>query len=211
MCQIDWSLVIQSVIAIGTIAVAVLAIWGDWFRQKFASPKLRIELHNVIGQLGTAGTLNKSSWFYHLRVVNDRKSFTSKNTKVNLNAIYKQLPNGTFKSFPLIVPTSFYWAPADLNPSLVTINKSHIFDFIRLIEGDDSAQPCLIRYFKNFEGFVFKDEIVLFELQIISDQFQQEKSQIFEVLWNGIWSETPKNDNLKIREIDKKFIKVHSY
>lgn len=37
-------LVIDGFIAFGTIAVAVLAIWGDWVRSKLAPPALTVTL-----------------------------------------------------------------------------------------------------------------------------------------------------------------------
>jgi hypothetical protein len=42
MCEIDWNLFIQLLTAIGTIAVAVIAIWGDWIKIKLTPPKLKI-------------------------------------------------------------------------------------------------------------------------------------------------------------------------
>ena len=38
-------------VALGTVAVAVLAIWGDWFRDKLASPKLILKLKSRRGSL----------------------------------------------------------------------------------------------------------------------------------------------------------------
>jgi hypothetical protein len=38
--------VINGLVAIGTLAVAVAAIWGDWLRSFVAAPKLRLIPHN---------------------------------------------------------------------------------------------------------------------------------------------------------------------
>jgi hypothetical protein len=44
--------------AVGTVAVAILAIWGDWFRNRFAGPKLELSLRPSLGDLNT----EKSKW-----------------------------------------------------------------------------------------------------------------------------------------------------
>jgi hypothetical protein len=43
------NLTVQIFVALGTIAVAVLAIWGDWIRDKLAGPKLRLALLDAEG------------------------------------------------------------------------------------------------------------------------------------------------------------------
>jgi hypothetical protein len=43
-------LLIQGLIAVGTLAVAALAIWGEWFREKLAGPKLELTLHDPEGE-----------------------------------------------------------------------------------------------------------------------------------------------------------------
>ena len=35
--------------AIGTVAVAVLAIWGDWFKARLAGPRIRLALRDARG------------------------------------------------------------------------------------------------------------------------------------------------------------------
>lgn len=42
MCEVDWKLFIQPLTAIGTIAVAEIAIWEDWIKTKLTPPRLNI-------------------------------------------------------------------------------------------------------------------------------------------------------------------------
>ena len=42
---------INCLIALGTIAVAILAIWGDWVKAKIYGPKLSLVLKNPEGSI----------------------------------------------------------------------------------------------------------------------------------------------------------------
>jgi len=46
-----WTVVIQGAATVGTLALAVLAIWGEWFRAKFARPTLTVSLLKEGGEL----------------------------------------------------------------------------------------------------------------------------------------------------------------
>ena len=75
----EWiKIVITSLSAIGTLLVAIVAIWGDWVRAKLAPPKLTIEKHNFKGSL-TNFSSGQKVIFYHLKVINHRYWFSSRN------------------------------------------------------------------------------------------------------------------------------------
>jgi hypothetical protein len=63
-------IVLDALVAFGTVSVAVLAVWGDWFRAKLAPPKLEIELLSDTGQPTTLGQVK--AIYYHLKVINRR-------------------------------------------------------------------------------------------------------------------------------------------
>lgn len=69
------NIVINFLIALGTIAVAILAIWGDWFKQVLAGPKLNIEvLDSSTGTFAVIKELNKKAKYLYLKISNRRKS-----------------------------------------------------------------------------------------------------------------------------------------
>jgi len=49
MCEIDWNLVIQCFNAIGTVAVSILAIWGNYFKYRLVPPEIVIVPSNIKG------------------------------------------------------------------------------------------------------------------------------------------------------------------
>src|SRR5574341_1258134 len=162
--------IINGLTAIGTIIVAILAIWGDFFRAQFAGPKLSLVPHNLRGSVVPI-TNGRRSIFYHLKVVNARNWVRATNCRVLLKKLWRRVPNGAFQEVTLTVPLTFVWAPSEITPPYVTLVKEHVLDF----------------------GFVRANEVVRFGLEIVSDNFISPRLQTFEVAWNGQW-----NDNLDV-------------
>ncbi len=194
--------IINGLTAIGTIIVAILAIWGDAIRSRFAGPKLSLTAHNLRGSV--VPLLNGSrSIFYHLKVVNTRNWATATNCRVLLKKIWRKVPNGAFQEVTLTVPLTFVWAPSEITPPYVTLVKEHVLDFGIVIEGQDNFRPVLFSYTNNFQGFIHANEVVRFGLEIVSDNFVSPRLQIFEVAWNGKWSDNldVMAQNLQIQEV----------
>ncbi len=202
MCEIDWSLIIQALTAVGTIAVVIIAIWGDWLKIKLTPPKLKIEFQNIRGELTSFGNGTRVI-YYHLKVVNSRPWSTAKNCKVLLKAISKELPSGEFQNQALNTTPSFIWTPAEITPHSITLTQEHAFDFGFLAEGAKEFKPVLSLTPNNFQGFVKERQKIRFSLQPSADNYLSIKFQVFEVAWNGEWSDNMDTmcQNLTIREI----------
>lgn len=202
------NIVINSLVALGTIAVAILAIWGDWVRSRVAGPKLSIAPHNLRGVVIpiSNGPISNGplSVFYHLKVVNKRDWVNATNCRVLLKKIWRKAPNGSFQEAILPVPLTFVWAPAEITPAYISLQKEHIFDFGLVIKGQDRFMPRLISITNNFQGYVFAGDVVRYGLEIVSDNFVSRKLQIVEVAWNGQWSDNldEMSNNLQIQGIE---------
>jgi hypothetical protein len=122
---------------------------------------------------------------------------------VLLKGIYKELPSGQFQNLPLNTNPSFIWTPAEITPQAINLVKEHAFDFGFLAENDTEFKPVLNIIPNNFQGFVRAGQKVRFSLQASADNFLTEKYQVFEVAWNGQWSDNLDNmtQNITIREI----------
>jgi hypothetical protein len=112
-------LIIEGLVAFGTVAVAILAIWGDWFRSKFAPPKLVLSLHSDQGQPTTLG--KTPAMYYHLKVVNRRLWQPGRDCRVLLKGMSRRGPDGIFHSVALPVPLQYIWAPAEFSAPTVTL------------------------------------------------------------------------------------------
>ena len=76
--------IINGFTAFGTIAVAVTAIWGGWFRFKLAPAKLALVEHTPEGDLTTFTPPGTRALFYQMKVVNQRLWLPAENCRVML-------------------------------------------------------------------------------------------------------------------------------
>jgi hypothetical protein len=205
-------LIIEIVVAFGTLAVAVLAIWGNWFRSILAPAKLVIEAHTVRGDptifpppTNIANAPAPRLMFYHLKVVNKRPWLPAQNCRVLLKRITRRGPDNTFLPVPLSVPWQFVWSPADITPSMITLVRENVLDFGFIVEGADAFIPKLYSYPNNFEGCVKKGDAVRYHLLIEATNYAPNAYQVFEVAWDGEWSYEPEKmeRHLRITEVKK--------
>jgi hypothetical protein len=124
---------------------------------------------------------------------------------VILKKIWRRATNGTFQEGSLTVPLTFVWSPAEITPPYVTLVKEHVLDFGIVIEGQDNFRPVLFSYTNNFQGYVRANQVVRFGLEIVSDNFVSPRLQVFEVAWNGQWSDKldVMAENLQVQEVTK--------
>lgn len=178
--------------AMGTIVVAILAIWGDWFRSRFASPHVEVHPHNLRGTV-TRFSNGPRVIYYHLKAVNTRKWATARDCRVILTSLYVRGPDNRFQSVPLPVPPQFVWAPAESTPAVVDISGEHVCDFGRVIEGKERFEPLLYSSPNNFAGFVTAGGAIRYQVQAFAQGSSLGPSSIYEVASNGKWS-----DNLDV-------------
>ena len=205
MCKIDWNLIMQIFSAIGSMLVVIIAIWGDWIRTKLVPPKLRIIASNTKGELTTFSPTGVRVIYYHFKVINSRPWSIARNCRVLLKAVSKELPNGEFQNQPLNTTPSFIWTPAEITPQAINLVKEHAFDFGCVSEDFGVFRPVLNIIPNNFQGQVGRNQKIRFSMQASADNFITEINQVFEVAWNGVWTDNLDNmmSNLTIREIKK--------
>jgi hypothetical protein len=196
------SLIIQALIAFGTVSVAVLAIWGPWIRSKLVPPKLTLVPHNLRG-IVTRFTNGPRVIYYQLKVCNLRPWVPARNSRVLLRRIELRGPDQVFRPLPETVPPQFVWSPAPQTPPLLNITKEQFLDFARLTEGASHFEPVLYWYPNNFQGFVEKNQAVRYCLEVDADSFSQKEFKVFEIAWNGKWTDNldEMRQNLTIREV----------
>jgi hypothetical protein len=194
-------LILDGLVAFGTIAVAILAIWGDWFRAKFAPSKLVMLLHNKNGEPTMFGQTR--AMYYHLKVVNRRLWLPGKDCRVLLKGLSRRGPDGMFNPISLPVPLQYIWAPAEFTAPVVTVVKEQIVDFGVVREGGNRFVPTLYTTPTSFSGHVGPNEAVRYHLEIEAVNFSSQR-QIFEVAWDGVWSHEPSTmaQHLVIKEVD---------
>ena len=131
-CSEILTIIIQAIAAIGTLLIAILALWGGWIKFKFFGPKLAISLYHTEGDLTyiTDGTPGR---YYKLRVSNRRKWAPAKNVRVMLKKVFKPAADGAWSIQPFSGPLqmTWQWFP----PQYQTIGPDQICTFGNLIKG----------------------------------------------------------------------------
>lgn len=209
MNNFPWVTFWTALAAIGSFAVAIMAIWGDIIRSRFIGPKLKLFPHNLEGNPTTLTEFDANkrpikqyqAYFYHLIVKNSRAFISAKNCRVILKQIHRRGPDGEFHPEKLVVPLQYTWSPAEWSPALQTVAKEEVLYFGRISEGD-SFIPTFYITSVNFKGLVKANESIRYSLQIVADNFVSSKLQIFEVSWNGQWGKT--SEEMKKNWLSKK-------
>ena len=187
------STLIDGLVALGTIALAFVAVYSDWLRAKLLPPRLRIEIVDAAGQLTVFDT-NRPVVYYHLRVVNERPWMTIRDCRVMLVGVASRGPDLQFRPEPMPVPFQFIWAPSGITPALAVVHRDQICDLGYLTEPTPEEgppvrfMPSLYAYPHHFRGFVAPGEAVRYWLQVTADGFVSEKYTVIEVSWDGRWS-----------------------
>jgi len=189
--------------AVGTIAVAVMAIWGDKFRDLFAGPRLVLEPKNFKGEL-THFSNGPSVIYYHLSVKNKRPWSSAKNVRILLVGILKKKADGNFYRANVFVPQQLTWAPAESHPMFPMISKEDTADFGFLVE--KKFRICTYGTPNNFEGHISANSTMRVELEIVADNFISRKYDVFEISWDGVWTDNlgEMEKHLVIKQINDK-------
>ena len=100
--DLNWVSFWAALAAIGSILVAITAVYGDFLRLKFIGPKLKIVPHNLTGNATTMTEYDKSSgkvirqytsYYYHLKIINERPFVPAKNCRVMLKQLHSRGPD----------------------------------------------------------------------------------------------------------------------
>lgn len=181
-------IIIDALVAIGTIAVAVLAIWGEWFREKLGMrPKLQLRVRDTKGTLTARGD-GRRVIYYHLVVENRRPWALATGVQVMITQIWRQAAGGNFKAEDLAARLPLTWQFPQFNPVSPNIRESKICDLGLIVEGDEQFRPSLYIHPNNFKGYVRADDAVRFGLEVRADNFTSKSPHIVEVSWDGQWT-----------------------
>ena len=176
--------------AIGTVAVAILAIWGDRVRDYLLGPRLALALVNESGDL-TQRANGARVYYFHLRVTNGNRRLPAQGVRVVVQGISKRAPSGAFVQQPLVYPLQLVWTPMEPGEIERTVVQNSTCDFGFLDEtGNQRAFQLAIALLpNNVRGHVGRDECVRFEVVATGQNVFSLKPTVVEVSWDGQWTE----------------------
>ncbi|MGA2796482.1 MAG: hypothetical protein ABSE63_02775 [Thermoguttaceae bacterium] len=173
------SLIIQGLVALGTMAVAIIAIWGEWLRPR---PKLEIILDNP------KGFVHGDTIFYHVKIINKRPWVTAKNVQVQCTAIAKKRPDGSFSQEQMLYPLPLIWAPAEFTGLESTFASEKLCDLGRVRnKSDEFSLAARYWWTQNYPGTVKADGAMRIRLYVQSHNFKSKKPFDIEISWDGTW------------------------
>ena len=176
-------LTIQSLIAFGTILVAVLAVWGERFRSWLAAPRLEIKLRDIRGEL-TKFQTGASVRYYHIRVYNQRSWASARNVRVLLRSLSKPAADGRFLQDTQITDLQLTWRYPQLGPMYRIVGQEELCDFGCVTK--DAFQLSTYVIPNNFTGVLAQPGTLRAEILAIADNGQSRPLHL-EVSWDGQW------------------------
>lgn len=174
--------------AIGTVAVAILAIWGDRIRDRLFGPRLELSLVDLKGDL-TVRANGSKVYYYHLRVKNGRGRNAARGARVLLHGLTRRTPSGHFVREPLVYPLQFIWTPMEPGEVERTLVDTSTCDFGFVGQFDLIFRPALLVVPNNFRGLVEKDGCVRYEIAATGQNVLSSMPIVLEVSWDGHWTE----------------------
>jgi hypothetical protein len=126
-CQFFWYMVVNGLVALGTIGTVVVALFG----KKFYPPKLEIRLANPHGELTKwkKGEDKRAARFYHARVTNTRRWSPGTNLSLNLIAMEEERSDHTF-SDEWQGDVQIKWKHPSNYPQPTSIGKAVDYDLV---------------------------------------------------------------------------------
>jgi hypothetical protein len=194
------SLIIDGAVAFGTVAVAIVAIWQDYFRQKVAAPKLRLGL-GVPSEIPMRDGSRRI--FHHITVRNTRHWAPARRVRILCGEIEKRGSNGTFKKTLLAYPVQLTWSPTEFHELFPTISKEDVCDLGCLTQSTNDFRLWVYAHSPDFPCIIGPNETMRVFLIASADNFVQEKPYIVEICWDGAWTTdlSEMANHLRIREV----------
>jgi hypothetical protein len=189
--------------AIGTVSVAVLAIWGDKIKDRAFGPRLSLSLGDPKGDL-TLRSDGKKVYYYHIKVRNQRRRNAATGVRIQIKGMSRKTAGGEFVASPLMYRLPLRWTLMEPGDSERTIVDESTCDFGNLTELDSTFRPALMVTPNNFRGYVEKDACVRFELVAAGQNVLSPESAFFQVSWDGQWTQNQEEmqRHLIIKEVE---------
>lgn len=203
-----WTLVFYGLQAIGTISVAILAIYGDRILRKLFKPKFKIEISSESPFVETIQTQNsfsadiKKYTRISLKVTNSGET-TAKNCQGIIETIFcKRTRNETFYKFKTFIPTRFIWND-DKESTFITPEIPYYLEIGRIqqvdnliSESEDEHQNG--KQNQNYDLYLSIEEpnekgkymklgkgTFIIPLLLYTDNLRQSEKAYVEIYWNG--------------------------
>jgi len=196
----EYSLWINGFYVLATLLLAAIAIWGERIRQRWLRPKLRLVLDEPTLTFHS-GSENKA-WYYHLRVVNDKRTSPAITVRVLFQRMLKKGPDDSWQERRFTGPVQVMWRCSNDTPRFTTIGPDEYSTFACIVEGKKALELRLYWYPNNLTASIPPHEITRLQFRAVSDIAESNVLTI-EVGWDGHWEQgsTEMARHLIIKEV----------
>ena len=171
--------------AVGTLAVAILAIWGDWIRDRVAGPKLELALRNDHGDLNPRNDGTREI-YYHIAVNNRRRWSPASAVRLLVVGLARRRPDGSYLAEPLVTPLQLTWAFPTFHELFPTVAVSDTCDFGAVDESSGRFRLSTYIFPNNFRGFIEGGEAM--RVTVVAEAHNgRSEPLVLEVSWDGQW------------------------
>jgi hypothetical protein len=154
------ALIAQWIMAIGTLLVAILAIFGEQIRDKCFAPRLIIALNSPQGEQVTES--NNQVIYYHLKIDNIGKTI-AKNVRIFCIQISKKKANGTYENMDMTAQEQLTWRFSNIYgmikhipPHQKNINIATLCDLGSVYQGSEKFNLAVYAKTISYPGFLKK-------------------------------------------------------
>ena len=203
----DWSnLVFNGLTAVGTVVVAILAVFGQRIRAWFVRPRLALAVGKTSPFVDRAETIDASasnskrvSYAVRLQVINDGKE-TARNCKILCDSVYQEREKGSgFYLLRRFVPKEFFWTGSAQSKDVVPKLPSYV-DIASIAEPVESASASVtsgteqpkhaLHILIEAEGTTGRYFCVgvgkfIYPLILYADNLPRPTKRYVEILWTG--------------------------
>jgi hypothetical protein len=185
--------IIQLFVAIGTILVAILAIWGDWFRFKLGlRPGLVLSLHDPKGEFITIDESidglkieSTPTYYYHLKVSNKKRWTQAINVRVVITSLLTSTSDGHLVNQPLAGPLQLMWRHSQFHPPYSIVGPDDYCDLGFIKRGQNFKLTPVINP-NNFPATLQPNKMRRLILKAEADNAES-NNLIIDIHWDGMW------------------------
>lgn len=188
-----WGLIVQVLIAVGTIGAVFVALFGGWLRGHLVPPKLVLKLKNTHGSetpvivTGPGGITSetKGRW-YHVRVSNKRRWSPCTQVQVFLLRVEEPDAASEFK-MKWVGEIPIRWRNQEIKPLVQTIGRADDGDLCSVVkEGGLSLQPL----FRSFALDAKRDAACQLIVTLQARGVEADSNLLrVKISWDGEWSD----------------------
>jgi hypothetical protein len=188
MCNSSIEVAAAVFTAIGTVAVAILAIWGPSIKTRIAGPRLEISLRDSRGDLNVRAD-KKATIYYHLSVRNLRAWSPAEAVRVLVVSVAKRRADGSYFPEPIVAPLQLMWAFPGSHEQFPTIAAiPETCDFGYLEEGSGLFRLSTYIVPNNFRGHIARGDAMQVRVIVAAHNSRSVKPLLIEISWDGEWS-----------------------